>query len=58
MTDVTPATSVEAQLNKDKNFTKTDTEVVVVPPRGKRSTYVVMPGDTLAIIAKKWCELA
>ncbi len=62
MTDVTPATSVEAQLNKDKNFTKTDTEVVVVPPRGKRSTYVVMPGDTLAIIASKngvnWRDVA
>ena len=52
----------EVALNKDKTFAKTDNEVVVVPPKGKRTTYTVLPGDTLAIIAMKngvnWRDIA
>ncbi|OTG81703.1 lytic transglycosylase [Acinetobacter sp. ANC 4648] len=54
--------SVEAQLNRSKVFEKTSTEVVVVPPKGKRSTYIVLPGDNLATIAAKngvnWRDIA
>ena len=56
------ADSDEAKRNQDKTFIKTDTDIVVVPPRGKRSTYTVLPGDTLAIIAAKnnvnWRDIA
>ncbi len=41
---------------------RTDSEVVVVPPKGKRSTYTVLSGDTLALIAMKngvnWRDIA
>ncbi|PJI33441.1 LysM peptidoglycan-binding domain-containing protein [Acinetobacter pseudolwoffii] len=60
--DNTTATSVEAQLNQGKNYVKTDSEVVVVAPKGKRSTYKVLPGDNLALIAAKngvnWRDVA
>ncbi len=52
----------DAQRNKDKPYIKTDTDVVVVQPKGKRSTYTVQPGDTLAVIAMKngvnWRDVA
>ena len=55
-------TAEEVKLNQDKKFEKTESEVVVVPPKGKRSTYTVLPGDTLAIIAMKngvnWRDIA
>lgn len=54
--------SYEAQSNKAKPHIKTDTDVVVVQPSGKRSTYTILPGDTLAIIAAKngvsWRDIA
>lgn len=56
------ANSDEAKLNKDKDFEKTESEVVFVPPKGKRSTYTVLAGDTLATIALKngvsWRDVA
>ncbi|WP_445116202.1 LysM peptidoglycan-binding domain-containing protein [Acinetobacter sp. WZC-1] len=62
MVDSTSATSEEARLNQGKTLTKTENEVVVAPPKGKRSTYTVLPGDTLAIIAMKngvnWRDIA
>jgi len=62
VTDNTKLDSEEAQLNKDKNYVKTASEVVVVPPKGKRTTYTVLPGDTLATIALKngvnWRDVA
>ena len=62
LADTTPANSEEAKLNQDKSFKKTDNEVVVEPPKGKRSTYTVLPGDTLATIALKngvnWRDIA
>ncbi|WOE42543.1 lytic transglycosylase [Acinetobacter chinensis] len=58
----TQSDSDEAKRNQGKNFVKTDSEVVVVPPKGKRSTYTVLPGDTLAVIAMKngvnWRDVA
>lgn len=58
----TKADSVEAKLNQGKNYVKTDSEVVVVAPKGKRSTYTVLPGDNLALIAAKngvnWRDVA
>lgn len=58
----TSETSDEAQRNQGKSFTKTDSEVVFVPPTGKRTTYTVLPGDTLAVIALKngvnWRDIA
>lgn len=58
----TQANSEEAQLNRGKNFQQNNEEVVVVAPKGKRSTYTVLAGDTLAIIAAKngvsWRDLA
>ncbi|OTG69192.1 lytic transglycosylase [Acinetobacter sp. ANC 4470] len=58
----TKADSEEAKRNQGKNYVKTDSEIVVVPPKGKRSTYTVLPGDTLAVIAMKnglnWREVA
>ncbi len=60
--DVTVANSEDGQRNKDKPYIKTDTDVVVVQPKGKRSTYTVLPGDTLAVIAMKngvnWRDVA
>ncbi len=58
----TKSDSVEAKLNQSKNYVKTDSEVVVVAPKGKRSTYTVQPGDNLAMIAAKngvnWRDVA
>lgn len=54
--------SDEAKRNQGKNYVKTDSEVVVTAPKGKRSTYTVLPGDTLAVIAMKnglnWRDVA
>ena len=54
--------SDEAKRNHGKNTIQTDSEVVVVPPKGKRSLYKVVSGDTLAIIAAKngvsWRDIA
>lgn len=54
--------SDEAKRNQGKNYVKTDSEVVVIPPKGKRSTYTVQQGDTLAVIAMKnglnWRDVA
>ena len=62
LADTTPANSEEAKLNQGKSFKKTDSEVVVEPPKGKRSTYTVLSGDTLATIALKngvnWRDIA
>ncbi len=62
LAETTTPDSEEAKRNKDKTFIKTDTEIVVAPPKGKRSTYTVLPGDTLAIIAAKngvnWRDIA
>ena len=62
LADSTSRTSEEAKLNQDKVFKKTDSEVVVEPPKGKRSTYTVLSGDTLATIALKngvnWRDIA
>ena len=58
----TKSDSVEAKLNQGKNFVKTESEVVAVAPKGKRSTYTVQPGDNLAMIAAKngvnWRDVA
>ncbi|MGE8561555.1 MAG: LysM peptidoglycan-binding domain-containing protein, partial [Acinetobacter sp.] len=58
----TKADSDEAKRNQGKNYVKTDSEVVVTAPKGKRSTYTVLPGDTLAVIAMKnglnWRDVA
>lgn len=58
----THADSEEAKRNQGKNYVRTDSEVVVSPPKGKRSTYTVLPGDTLAVIAMKnglnWRDVA
>ena len=60
--DDTKPDSDEAKRNEGKNFIKTDSEVVVVAPKGKRSTYNVVSGDTLATIALKngvnWRDVA
>ncbi|TCB52512.1 LysM peptidoglycan-binding domain-containing protein [Acinetobacter sp. ANC 4779] len=58
----TKADSDEARRNQGKNYVKTDSEVVVTAPKGKRSTYTVLPGDTLTVIAMKnglnWRDVA
>lgn len=58
----TSPSSVEAKLNSGKVFERQNDDVVVVPPKGKRTTYSVMPGDTLALIAAKngvsWRDVA
>ena len=58
----TKADSEEAKRNQGKNVIRTESEVVVVPPKGKRSTYTVLAGDTLALIAMKngvnWRDIA
>ncbi|ENW05695.1 LysM peptidoglycan-binding domain-containing protein [Acinetobacter beijerinckii] len=60
--DTATANSEDAKRNQGKPYIKTDTDVVVVAPKGKRSTYVVQPGDTLAVIAQKnnvsWRDIA
>lgn len=60
--DNTSLDSDEVKRNQGKNFVKTDSEIVIVPPKGKRSTYTVQPGDTLALIAAKngvnWRDVA
>src|SRR5690606_21479314 len=60
--DNTTATSVEAQLNQGKNYVKTDSEMVVVAAKSKRSTYKVLAGDNMALIAAKngvnWRDVA
>ena len=60
--DKTSDTSDEAQRNQGKNVIHTDADVVVVAPKGKRSTYTVLAGDTLALIAMKngvnWRDVA
>ncbi len=58
----TSADSEEAKRNQGKNVIRTDSEIVVVAPKGKRSTYTVLTGDTLALIAMKngvnWRDIA
>ena len=58
----TKSDSEEARLNSGKNYTKTDSEIIISAPKGKRSTYVVASGDTLATIAVKngvnWRDVA
>ena len=58
----TTSDSEEAKRNQGKNVIQTDSEVVVVAPKGKRSTYTVQAGDTLAVIAMKngvnWRDVA
>ncbi|WOE31783.1 MULTISPECIES: LysM peptidoglycan-binding domain-containing protein [unclassified Acinetobacter] len=58
----TKADSAEARLNQGKNVIQTESEVVVIAPKGKRSTYTVIAGDTLALIAAKngvsWRDIA
>lgn len=60
--DNTSPTSEEAKLNQGKNVIRTASDIVVVPPKGKRSTYMVMPGDNLQMIAMKngvnWRDVA
>ncbi|ENW94625.1 LysM peptidoglycan-binding domain-containing protein [Acinetobacter sp. NIPH 298] len=60
--DKATANSDDAKRNQGKPYISTDNDVVVVAPKGKRSTYVVMPGDTLAVIAQKngvsWRDIA
>ena len=60
--DKVTANSEDAKRNQGKPFIKTETEVVVVQPKGKRSTYVVQSGDTLAAISQKngvnWRDVA
>ncbi|RYL28514.1 lytic transglycosylase [Acinetobacter piscicola] len=62
LAEPTAISADEAKLNQDKKFEKTESEVVVVPPKGKRSTYTVLAGDTLALIAMKngvnWRDIA
>ena len=62
MAENTLASSEELERNKGKDYIKTDSEIVVIPPKGKRSTYTVQPGDTLAVIAMKngvsWRDVA
>lgn len=54
--------SDEAKRNQGKNIVKTATDVVVVAPKGNKSNYRVVAGDTLAIIAMKngvsWRDIA
>jgi len=62
VTDQTSNDSDEVKRNLGKNVIKTDSEIVVVAPKGKRSTYTVQAGDTLAVIAMKngvnWRDVA
>lgn len=60
--DTVSPDSDDAKRNQGKNVVKTDTDVVVVAPTGKKSNYKVVAGDTLAIIAMKngvsWRDIA
>ena len=60
--DHTSLDSDEVKRNQGKNFVKTDSEIVIIAPKGKRSTYTVQAGDTLALIAAKngvnWRDVA
>ena len=52
----------EIKRNVGKNYVKTDSDIVVIAPKGKRSTYRVVSGDTLVLIAQKngvnWRDVA
>lgn len=58
----TSESSDEARRNQGKNVIQTDSDVIVTVPKGKRTLYTVVPGDTLAIIAAKngvnWRDVA
>ena len=58
----TALNSDEAKRNQGKNYVNTDSELVLVPSKAKRSTYTVLAGDTLAVIAMKnglnWRDVA
>lgn len=60
--DTVAKDSDEAKRNKDRDYIKTDTDIVAVTPKGERSTYTVVAGDTLATIAMKngvnWRDIA
>ncbi|MCF9046268.1 lytic transglycosylase [Acinetobacter nectaris] len=60
--DTVSQDSDDAKRNKDRDYVKTDTDVVAVTPKGDRSTYTVVGGDTLATIAMKngvnWRDIA
>ncbi|CAG68020.1 MULTISPECIES: LysM peptidoglycan-binding domain-containing protein [Acinetobacter] len=62
LADNVSASDQDVQRNSNKPYIKTDTDIVVVQPKGKRSTYTVVSGDTLAIIAMKngvsWRDIA
>lgn len=62
VTSNTNPNSDEVKRNQGKNVIQTDSEVVVIPPKGKRTLYTVTSGDTLAIIASKnglnWRDIA
>lgn len=62
VTETIAPDSEAAQLNQGKNVIQTASDVVVVPPKGKRSTYVVVAGDSLQTIAMKngldWRDVA
>lgn len=54
VTEKVPDDSEVAQLNKNKEVVHKEKEVVVTAPKGKRTTYVVKPGDTLINIASRY----
>ncbi|MFX4307953.1 LysM peptidoglycan-binding domain-containing protein [Acinetobacter soli] len=62
LAETVSASDQDVQRNSNKPYIKTDTDIVVVQPKGKRSTYTVVSGDTLAIIAMKngvsWRDIA
>lgn len=62
VTDNLSKNSDEVQRNKDRTYVKTETDVIAIPPKAQRSTYRVVSGDTLAIIASKngvnWRDIA
>ncbi len=60
--DQTKPDSLEAKLNQGKTVIQTGSEVTVIQPKGKRSSYSVLQGDTLLGIAMKngvnWRDVA
>lgn len=58
----TKANTELAQRNQGKTLVKTATDVVVIPPKSKRTTYTVVAGDTLLSIGMKnavnWRDIA
>ncbi len=42
--------SEEAKRNQGKNYVRTESEVVVVPPKGKRTTYTVLAGTPWPVL--------